>query len=243
MIRVIAPALRHPFHRTLDEFHRYWGEIHGPLCARMTGVRRYAQLHTLHEAYGDAPAPSYDGASMFWFEDLEALVSAVTQPESAALWTTILADDAHLFDRGTSWPTDHRKATVIGTEHMVLDGPATPDMVKVIFVSARRPGLTLEEYFVRWAHEHGALVNELPGLRRYVQTHALPEAYTLAGIFAPTHDGCSELWFDDYRAWKAALNSKEWSAVVDAGETLFARPSAYVIGREHGVGDTPRIGV
>ena len=70
MIRVIAPALRHPFHRTLLDFHRYWAEVHGPLCARMTGVRRYAQLHTLPEAYGDAPAPSYDGASMFWFDDI-----------------------------------------------------------------------------------------------------------------------------------------------------------------------------
>jgi uncharacterized protein (TIGR02118 family) len=232
MIRVIAPALRHPFHRTLLEFHRYWAEVHGPLCARMTGVRRYAQLHTLPEAYGDAPAPSYDGASMFWFDDLDALTSVVTQPESTALWTTIVADDAQLFDRGSSWPTDHRKATVIGTEHVVVDGQATPEMVKAIFVSARRPGLTVEEYVSQWATAHAALVAELPGLRRYVQTHGLPEAYALTASLAPTHDGCSELWFDDYRAWKSALNSPQWSAVVDAGETLFARPSAYVIGRE-----------
>jgi len=233
MIRLIAAALKHPTHRTLGEFHRYWADSHGPLCARAEAVRRLTLHVTLDEAYGDEPAPSFDGVSISWFDDLEALVAHATRPQSIALWTTTFVDDADLFDRDPSWPTDHRRATVVGTEQVVLDAAATPDMVKAIFISSRRPGLALDEFSTRLGGPHGALVTELPGLRRYVQTHALPESYALTGLLAPTHDACSELWFDDYDAWKATLASRQWSAIVESGETLFARPSAYVIGREH----------
>jgi uncharacterized protein (TIGR02118 family) len=169
---------------------------------------------------------------MSWFEDLDALVAHATRPESVALWTAIVVDDTQLFDRGSNWPTDHRKAGVVGTETVVLDGAASPDMVKAIFISSRRPGLTLDEFSGRLGSTHAALVTELPGLRRYVQTHAAPESYALMGSLAPTHDACSELWFDGYHAWKSTLASRQWSAVVDSGEKLFARPSAYLIGRE-----------
>ena len=233
MIRLIAAARKHPTHRTLGEFHRYWAESHARLCARAAAVRRFTLHLTLDEAYSDELAPSFDGMSIAAFDDLEALVAHAGRPESGALWTATFVDDANLFDRATTWPTDHRRAGVVGTEKVVVDGATSPDMVKAIFISSRRPGLTLEEFSTRLAAPHGALVTELPGLRRYVQTHALPESYALTGVFAPTHDACSELWFDDYHAWKTALASRQWSAIVDSGEKLFARPSAYLIGREH----------
>jgi uncharacterized protein (TIGR02118 family) len=232
MIRLVAAALKHPANRTLGEFHRYWADCHGPLRARDEAVRRYVLHLTLDEAYGDEPAPSFDGASAAWFDHLGALVAHATRPASPALWTTIVADDAQLFDRAESWPTDHRSATIVGTETVILDGSTAPGMVKAIFMSSRRPGLTLEAFAGRLASAHAALVVALPGLRRYVQTHALHESYALRGDLAPTHDACSELWFDSYDAWKATLGSRQWSAVVDSGEKLFARPSAYLIGRE-----------
>jgi uncharacterized protein (TIGR02118 family) len=232
MIRMIAPALKHPTNRTLDEFRRYWAESHGPLYARTTALRRYVQHLTLEEAYGDDPAPTYDGASMFWFDDLHSVLSQEGDPESVELWNAVIEDDAQLFDRSTTWPTNNRKASVVGTERVMLDGPTTPEMVKAIFIVARRPGLSLAEFSEHWASAHAARVADLPGLRRYVQTHALPASYMLTGIIAPTHDGFSELWFDDYAAWKRALASPEWAAVVESGDTLFARPAAYVVGRE-----------
>lgn len=232
MIRVVSAVVKHPG-RTLAEFRRYWAEHHAPLCARQSALRRYVHQPTLEEAYGDEPAPTYDGASMFWFDEVESVVAQPEDPEQVELRAALMADDAGLFDRSTSWPTDHRKASVVGTERVLLDGATTPDMIKVIFFSARRPGLTLQEFSERWSGRHGALNAELPGIRRYVQTHALPSAYGLTGLYAPTHDGCSELWFDDYRSWKSALNSRAWSAVVESGETLFTRPAAYTVGREH----------
>ena len=232
MIRLISAALKHPDHRTLGEFHRYWADTHAPLCAQVPAVRRYVLDLTLDRAYGDELAPSYDGVAMSWFDDLDSLVAHATTPDSVALWTTVVADDAQLFDRRPSWPTDHRRATVIGTEQVIVDGPPAPGMVKAIFISSRRPGLTIDEFSARLGSAHGALVTELPGLRRYTQTHTLREAYALTGLLAPTHDACSELWFNTFEAWKAALGSRQWSDVVESGEKLFARPSAYLIARD-----------
>ena len=232
MIRLISAVLRHPAHRTLGEFRRYWSDSHAPLCALAPMVRRYVLDLTLDHAYDDELAPSFDGAAMYWFDDLDALVAHATHPSSVALWTAVMADDAQLFDRETAWPTDHRRATVVGGEHVVVDGEPAPDMVKAIFISSRRPGLTLDEFSSRLGGAHGALVTELPGLRRYVQTHTLPAAYGLTGLLAPTHDACSELWFDSFHAWKGAVRSRQGSSVVDSGEKLFARPSAYLIAHD-----------
>ena len=35
----------------VDEFQRYWREIHGPLAAQIPVIRRYVQSHTRTSAY------------------------------------------------------------------------------------------------------------------------------------------------------------------------------------------------
>jgi uncharacterized protein (TIGR02118 family) len=229
---MLAPANRHPTNRSLDDFHKYWGESHGPLYSKTEQLRRYVQHLTLHEAYDDDPRPTWDGASMFWFDDLESMLSQEGDPNTIDQWNAVIEDDAQLFDRSTEWPTDHRKASVIGVERVVLEGATTPDMVKGVFAMLRRPGLTIAEFSDHWHDVHGPLVAELPGIRRYVQVHGMPESYTIKEILAPTHDGFSELWFDDYAALRSAMASPEWAAIAESGERLFAKPVAYVPARE-----------
>jgi uncharacterized protein (TIGR02118 family) len=257
MLKVVAPAQRHPTNRGLEEFHRYWAESHGPLFANTRNLRRYVQHLTLPEAYGLDPAPTYDGVSMFWYDEYEpfgaetddpeilALAHAVlgvavepaniepdrpvVEPEEFALFHEVLKDDCQLFDRSTSWPMHDKRAAVWAEEHVIVDGPATPEMVKAIFIASKLPGLTLDEFLDRWEHHHGPLAARVPGLRRYVQNHALPQAYAEGG---QTHDGWSELWFDDLAALHAAAASAEWQALREDGATLFARPLGVGVARE-----------
>ena len=258
MIKVIAPALRHPANRSLAEFHNYWGESHGPLFANTKHLRRYVQHLTLPEAYGIEPAPTFDGVSMFWYDDLQSqrelggindpeivdLLEAVLgvsvdaealrslpapDPEVSALLHEVLKDDAQLFDRSTSWPMHHKTASVAAEERIIVDGPAAPEMVKAIFIASKLPGLTLDRFFDHWQNHHGPLAARVPGLRRYVQNHAIPEAYSDRGL---THDGWSELWFDDLAALHVAVKSAEWQALREDGSTLFAQPLGVGIARE-----------
>ena len=106
----------------------------------------------------------------------------------------VLKDDAQLFDRSTTWPMHHKRAASSRRSTSSSTGETSPEMVKAIFMASKLPGLTLSEFFVRWEHVHGPLAAKVPGLRHYDQYHAVLEGYADG---TNTHDGWSELWFDD----------------------------------------------
>lgn len=58
-----------------EQFYRYWREVHGPLGARIPGLRRLVQSHTL-AASRDIRSPDFDGMAELWFDDLESLLAA-----------------------------------------------------------------------------------------------------------------------------------------------------------------------
>src|SRR5664279_2488072 len=70
MIKVLAPANINPSRRTMPEFHNYWAVSHGPLFSNTKALRRYVQHLSLPEAYNFEPKPTFDGASMFWYDDV-----------------------------------------------------------------------------------------------------------------------------------------------------------------------------
>ncbi len=69
---------------SVEEFQRYWRETHGPIAARLPGVRRYVQCHTLPELYAGENTPAYDGAAEVWFDDMATLQQAMASPELKA---------------------------------------------------------------------------------------------------------------------------------------------------------------
>jgi uncharacterized protein (TIGR02118 family) len=227
---VLAPAIKNPERRTLTEFHNYWAVSHGPLFSNTRALRRYVQHLTLREAYGDMdPKPTYDGCSMFWYDDLHALRSPSIDPIDVALLEAVRADDRQLFDRTDNWPLHHKSASVIAEEHVIVDGEVQPGMVKAIWVVSRIPGLTHRQFFKHWREVHGTLGAKCPGIRRYVQNHAIPDAYVFRGM---THDGWSEAWFDDFDALRAAVKTPEWDALRADGRNLFAGPMGIGVARE-----------
>ena len=83
-------------------------------------------------------------------------------------------------------------------------------MVKLIYGINRKPGMSVEEFQHYWRETHGPIAARLPGVRRYVQCHTLPELYT--GENTPAYDGVAELWFDDMAALQQAMASPELKA-------------------------------
>jgi uncharacterized protein (TIGR02118 family) len=255
VIKIVSAAQMHPTNRPRDEFFDYWRTRHGQLFARTPLVRRYVQHFSLPEAYGGIQEPTHDGASMFWYDDLADIssdapsprLSEVIQPTDGDLYQwyvaaqrygdpatmslqdTVRADDRQLFDRQTSWPQAARRATVVARERVVVDGPTTPEMVKVIYTASKKPGLATDEFQQHWFEVHGQLGAQIPGLRRYVQNHGIPEALPYRAM---THDGFSELWFDDLAAFQRARASPAWAALSVDGQTLFTYPMSVVIAHE-----------
>ena len=205
------------------EFYSWWRDVHGLKEWRpQEGIRRYIQHHTLAEARNDVPYPTHDGASIGWFDSFDAMRDTFAQPRIPP-WSPTLFEP--------------QMDVAIATERVVLDGETRPDMVKAIIVAARHPRLSVEEFQEHWRKVHGNLWAQVPGVRRYVQNHAITEAYgqpydpNRADRFA-THDGWAELWFDDLAALRDALTTPESRAALDDAERLFASPVSIVVARE-----------
>lgn len=102
-------------------------------------------------------------------------------------------------------------------------------MVKLVYCLCRKPGLSREEFIRYWAEVHGPLGARIPGLRKLVQSYALP----VPGHGRSAFDGMAELWFDDLAAVLEARESAEWGAST-ADEANFVDPtrSAYFVSEE-----------
>ena len=72
--------IRHRPDLTIEEFQRYWREVHGPIAARIPQIRRYVQSHVSASAYAHGRTPAYDGFAITWFDDTAAMrASAATE--------------------------------------------------------------------------------------------------------------------------------------------------------------------
>ncbi len=110
MVKLIYCITRKPG-LSVDEFQRYWRETHADIAARIPGVRRYAQCHTLPASYAGENAPAYDGAAELWFDDEGGLQRAMASPERQAA-----TEDERNF-------IDHSKVFFIVTrENVVVSG-------------------------------------------------------------------------------------------------------------------------
>lgn len=89
-------------------------------------------------------------------------------------------------------------------------------MLKFVVVLYRRPDLSPEEFLANLRGEHGSLAERLPGLRRYVQNHVLPDA----SRSHPGWDAVVEFYWDDRASMEAAWSSPEGRAATEHLQTL-----------------------
>ncbi len=84
-------------------------------------------------------------------------------------------------------------------------------MLKFVVVLYRRPDLSREEFFTNLRDEHGPMAERIPGVRRYIQNHVLPDPKREH----PGWDAVIELYWDDWASMEAAWESAEGQAATD----------------------------
>ncbi len=82
-------------------------------------------------------------------------------------------------------------------------------MFTVTFVLYEQPGVERATALEHWRTTHADLVRQVPGVRRYVQQHAVgaPEG-------TPPFLGVASLYFDDEAAFGAGASSSQFAAAV-----------------------------
>ncbi len=78
---------------TDEEFDRYWRDVHGPLGARIPGLRRLVQSRAVRLS-GDARRADFDGVAELWFDDVAALLAA----RASEAWRASSLDEANFLD-------------------------------------------------------------------------------------------------------------------------------------------------
>jgi len=106
MIKLVYCITKKP-DMTDEAFFHYWEKVHGPIGARIPGVRRLVQSHRL-KVPGDR-LYDYDGVVELWFDDMEALLAARATPE----WQVSTEDEANFIDHS-------KVAYFVSEEHVII---------------------------------------------------------------------------------------------------------------------------
>ena len=93
-------------------------------------------------------------------------------------------------------------------------------MITRLGMAPRRPGMTFAQFQHYWSNEHGPVAEAIPGLRGYIQNHAiLQEGRPLLPYIG--FDACSEIAFDGLAAMDAGFASPTYQSDVQADELGF----------------------
>src|SRR6266699_4962808 len=98
-------------------------------------------------------------------------------------------------------------------------------MLKIVTLIKRRAGLSVEDFQNHLRSIYGPLAAKGPGLRRYVQSCALPQGYGKGELL---FDAITEMWFDSIDAYDHLIRSPEFRTARE-DEASFVERSRTVI--------------
>lgn len=199
------------------EFHRYWREVHGPIAAKIPQLRRYVQSHRIPALDSNSP---YDGVAEVFLDGLDEL-SALRR--TTEYLQGALTDERNFIDLT-------RVEWMVTEDHLMNDVPAA-GLVKGVFQLRAKPGLTHLEFRKHWLTTHAQVALKMPGIRRYVQSHLVDEAYLYA---RPRCDGVAHVFFDSAQAMTDSFASPAGKDDLADGEKFIDMPNlSFFVAQEH----------
>jgi uncharacterized protein (TIGR02118 family) len=110
-------------------------------------------------------------------------------------------------------------------------------MLKIVTLMKRRSGLSVEDFQKHLRDTYGPLAANGPGLRRYVQSCALPQGYGKGELL---FDAVEEMCFDSQEAYERYCGSVEFAAAradanafLDSARTVVMPVDVHVIKDGH----------
>lgn len=117
-------------------------------------------------------------------------------------------------------------------------------MITRVGAAPRLPGMSIAEFQEHWRTSHADAAGAIPGVRRYVQNHAVLEDGAMVLPY-PGFDACSELDFDSVEAMDAGFASEIYRSTVTADEKSFVDKDRFslVIAERDVLIDPPEDGI
>ena len=208
---------------TSERFRAHWRDHHGPLAARLPGLRHYVQNHVVDRQQRGirfARGPEQlDGLSQLAFDDDQAMRDALASEHGERL----IADENHFIGR-------LRIVTV--EPHEVIAPPPPGTALKRMSLLRRRPDVSPDVFAREWRQVHGPLVRRLAGVLGYRQNlvtgRQAPKGVPVDHAGLPI-DGIVELWFADTAAIDAAFASPEGEETMAHAATFIGEITTYLV--------------
>ena len=218
MIKVVS-VLQRKAGMGVEDFQAHWLHQHAAIVARLPGLRRYAQSHTLLGGYRKGQ-PAADGLAELWFDDSNALRALVGTAQLQA----VLADEPKFVDMA-------RFVQIHTDEHVIKNGPVPAGGVKNVEFVSKKAGMPVAAFQHYWINTHGPLGASIKTVKRYVQSHTRASAYGRSA--APALDGFALTWFDNTAAMRESARSAEYENTRADEENFLTVPLEFIITREH----------
>jgi uncharacterized protein (TIGR02118 family) len=116
-------------------------------------------------------------------------------------------------------------------------------MIKAFALLPKKPGISDEQFHRHWREVHAPLARRIPSLKRYVQSHRLPQQ--IPGFAAPPYEGVAEVWFESLDAALHMRESPEYREGAFKDEPNFIDPAGLIrlLTRENVVVAGPEIAI
>jgi uncharacterized protein (TIGR02118 family) len=206
-----------------QQFRSHWLEHHGPLAARLPGLRRYQQHHVIDSvqrgiSYERGPE-QLDGFSELWFDSKETMRAAIQSNAGLAL----IPDEKYFMGN----------LRIIGVEQVEVVAPEFHrPMIKRMSLLRRRADVAPDQFLHEWHEVHARLVKSMPGVRGYRQNFVTerqsPKGTTVDYDALPI-DGIVELWFDSNESLDTAFNSPQGQATMAHARTFIAEITTFLV--------------
>jgi uncharacterized protein (TIGR02118 family) len=206
-----------------EDFRRYWSETHGPIAAKLPGLRSYLQHHVVDSAqrgisYKRGPE-QLDGFSELSFDD-DATMSAAFRSVVAP---SLAEDEARFLGRLRIVAVDRRE---------VIPPDAGKPLIKRMSLLRRRADVDAETFEREWRVEHARLVKLMPGIEGYRQNLVIerqvvkgtPCAYGELPV-----DGVVELWFTSTEQLNDAFSSPQGVQTMKHAQSFIDEITTFIV--------------
>jgi uncharacterized protein (TIGR02118 family) len=205
------------------DFRSHWRNVHGPLAAKLPGLRRYHQNHVVDRqqrgiSYARG-AYDFDGISELWFDDLPSMQRAF----STDLVNELGADESTFIG-------DLKLITAI--QHQVVPVTKGERLIKRMSTLKRRPDVSAEKFQREWFDVHSELVKRLPEVKGYTQNLIFDRSHGRGRPLTYDEfpvDGIVELWFRDADDLESGFRSASGKTLMTHAEEFIAEISTFLV--------------
>jgi uncharacterized protein (TIGR02118 family) len=206
-----------------EDFRRHWKETHGPIAAKLPGLRSYLQHHVVDSVqrgikFKRGPE-QLDGFSELAFDDAASMCAAFASDVAPSL-----ADDE---------PRFLGRLRIIAVDRREVISPNQGKLlIKRMSLLRRRPDVDAETFDREWRVEHARLVKMMPGIEGYRQNLVIERQVVKGTRCAYDElpvDGVVELWFTSTDTLNDAFSSPQGVQTMKHAESFIDEITTFMV--------------